>query len=414
MSMKKLKYETNKGTIVYWINERKQGRPEIVFLPGLTADHRLFDKQVEFFEERANVFVWDAPGHAASRPFELDFSLEDIACWLHEILLKEKIGRPILVGQSMGGYVSQMFMELYTGECKGFVSIDSAPLQKSYLTSIEIWLLKHMEPVYRLYPWKTLVKSGSSGCAVTDYGRNLMKEMMEVYNSDPKYYCKLTGHGYKILAEAIEANREYKITCPAVLICGQKDQAGSARSYNRKWAEKTCLPIRWIADAGHNSNTDKPDIINEIIREMSEKVIAACGNDCSSCPRYIKKPYTKTEEELARTAKLWYKIGYRDHIVTNEEISCMGCKENTWCRYKVFECASENHIDNCGQCREYPCDTIRECFEGTKTFEPFCKEVCTEEEYEIMKRAFFEKRENLDRESLDCEGHSDIAPKKMV
>ena len=37
-----------------------------MFLPGLTADHRLFEKQIEYFEKRQNVFVWDAPSHALS------------------------------------------------------------------------------------------------------------------------------------------------------------------------------------------------------------------------------------------------------------------------------------------------------------------------------------------------------------
>lgn len=52
---------------------------------------------------------------------------------------------------------------------------------------------------------------------------------------------------------------------------------------------------------------------------MCEKIIAACGNDCAVCPRYNVPPYTKTAEELHHTAELWYKIGYRDHVVTNEE-----------------------------------------------------------------------------------------------
>lgn len=32
----------------------------LLFLPGLTADHRLFEKQIEYFEPKCNVFVWDA------------------------------------------------------------------------------------------------------------------------------------------------------------------------------------------------------------------------------------------------------------------------------------------------------------------------------------------------------------------
>ena len=81
--MNEKSYATEKGAIRYWVNDLKPGAITLVFLPGLTADHRLFDKQIEFFEPRCNVLVWDAPGHAASRPFELSFSLADKARWLN-------------------------------------------------------------------------------------------------------------------------------------------------------------------------------------------------------------------------------------------------------------------------------------------------------------------------------------------
>ena len=37
---------------------------------------------------------------------------------------------------------------------------------------------------------------------------------------------------------------------------------------------------------------------------MMEKIIAACGNDCAACPRYVGHPYEKTDEELHHTAEL--------------------------------------------------------------------------------------------------------------
>ena len=113
-------YPTSCGTIHYWINEFLPGRRTMVLLPGLTADHHLFDKQIEAFEDEFNFFTWDAPGHAASRPFELTFTMMDKAVWLHEILESEGIRHPILVGQSMGGYVSQCFLEKYPQEAAGF------------------------------------------------------------------------------------------------------------------------------------------------------------------------------------------------------------------------------------------------------------------------------------------------------
>lgn len=126
-----------------------------------------------------------------------------------------------------------------------------------------------------------------------------------------------------------------------------------------------------------------------------EKIISACGNDCSVCPRYTKEPFSKSAEELKHTAELWYKIGYRKSVVSIEEISCDGCKIENWCRYEIVKCTTEKSIENCGQCKNYPCEKIKNCFEVTKSFESACKKNCSEKEFEIMKKAFFEKEKNL-------------------
>ena len=266
--MKNKTFETKSGIIHYWISIIDKNLPTLVFLPGLTADHRLFEKQIEYFKDKYNVFVWDAPGHAASWPFELNFDLMDKTKWLHEILGYEQITKTVIIGQSMGGYVGQTYLELYPNECKGFVSIDSAPLQKKYVTSIEIWLLKKMEPIYYYYPWKYLLKTGTNGVAVSEYGRKLMHDIMMVYDGDKKRYAQLSGHGMKMLAEAMEKDLAYEINCPAILICGKKDMAGSCIRYNKAWHKNTNIPLHWIDNAGHNSNTDQPEIINQLIDEF--------------------------------------------------------------------------------------------------------------------------------------------------
>jgi pimeloyl-ACP methyl ester carboxylesterase len=168
----------------------------------------------------------------------------------------------------MGGYVGQAFAQLYPERLKGFVSIDSAPLQRKYVTGIELWLLKRMEPVYFYYPWEWLLQSGTNGVATSDYGRRLMHEIMMSYDGDKKRYSQLSGHGFKILAEAMERDLPYAINCPAMLVCGEKDKAGSCIRYNKAWHKNTGIPIEWIKDAGHNSNTDKPEIVNELIEKL--------------------------------------------------------------------------------------------------------------------------------------------------
>lgn len=273
--MKEKTYRTRCGTIHYWTNGREEvpsSSFELAFLPGLTADHRLFEKQLAYFKDKYRVLVWDAPGHASSWPFEFSFDLCDKAIWLDEIFQQEGMVNPVIIGQSMGGYVGQMYSQLHQDKLKGFISIDSAPLQREYVTAAEIWLLKRMTPVYRYYPWKALLKTGTKGVAESEYGRKLMHDIMMVYDGDQERYAKLSGHGFQMLAKAMEADLPYELRCPVLLICGKKDKAGSCVRYNKAWHKKTGLPIAWLKGAGHNSNTDRPAEVNRLIELFLEKV----------------------------------------------------------------------------------------------------------------------------------------------
>jgi len=257
-------HSTPLGEIHYWVNNNPiEEAKTLVFLPGLAADHTLFVHQIEYFSAHYNVLVWDAPAHGKSRPFQLAFDLEDIARYLHEILTIENVEKAVLVGQSLGGYISQMYMELYPAEVSHFVSIDSAPLQRQYYQNWEIWMLKHTKTMYLSIPWKILMKWGAYGVSQTAEGRVNMKAMMTNYERID--YCNLVSFGYLMLAKAVEQNRPYNITCPVLLLCGDHDQAGSCKRYSNNWTEKTGFPLLVVPNAGHNSNIDNPEFVNKVL-----------------------------------------------------------------------------------------------------------------------------------------------------
>lgn len=265
--MREKRFRTGGGDIVYWISrDAGPDRPWLAFLPGLTADRRLFDGQVEHFAGKANVLVWDPPSHGESRPFSLIWSLDDLARWLHEILQAEGIARPVLVGQSMGGYVSQAYLRLFPNDAAAFVSIDSAPLDAEYFSGWELAALRHTKLMYLSIPWGALKRLGTNGTAMTDRGRAVMAAMMDGYGK--REYCELAAHGFRVLADAVSPERSYALPCPAMLVCGTKDSAGSARRYNREWTRRAGLPLHWIEGAGHNSNTDAPEEVNRLIEEF--------------------------------------------------------------------------------------------------------------------------------------------------
>lgn len=258
---------TSSGTVHYWVDESADlEAPWLVFLPGLTADHTLFDQQMEHFAGTTNCLVWDAPAHGLSRPYPLDFTMDDYARILHDILCEVHAAHPVLVGQSLGGYVSQAYLDLYPDGAAGFVSIDSAPLKRTYYPTWEVKALRHTKGMYLAIPWGLLKPWGATGASTTPRGRANMRSFMDAYTK--REYCDLAAHGYKMLADAIEAERPYRIDCPALLLCGEKDHAGDVRPFNRKWTAGEKIPLVWVPDAGHNANVDNPSFVNEQIERF--------------------------------------------------------------------------------------------------------------------------------------------------
>lgn len=123
---------------------------------------------------------------------------------------------------------------------------------------------------------------------------------------------------------------------------------------------------------------------------MSEK-ITLCGDNCLECPRYN----AHTEEELRKTAELWYRIGWRGSVVSNEEIRCTGCSSHKTCTYDLVECTRSHDVEKCRQCAEFPCEKIQNMLTSSAEYQSRCRQICTDDEYSALEKAFFHKQENL-------------------
>lgn len=267
--MKKL--HTPQGDICYWCSCHAADAPWLVFLPGLTADHRLFAPQLAHFAAKYNCLVWDAPGHALSRPFELSFGLAEMAEYLHRILQTEGIMQPLLIGQSLGGYLAQQYLCLYPQQVCGIISIDSGPLARRYYRRWELACLKHTRGMYAAIPWSWLRFFAARGNAETAAGRQQMLQMMDAY--DRRSFAALAGFGFRLLAEGIEATTEVP-PCPTLLICGRQDKVGFVLRFNRCWSQQQQLPLQWIDGAGHNANVDAPLVVNAAIESFVINLMA--------------------------------------------------------------------------------------------------------------------------------------------
>lgn len=169
----------------------------------------------------------------------------------------------------MGGYVAQVFGVLFPGRARGIVSVDSAPLGRDYYKRWELACLPFVTRMFYLYPWGTLKKTSAEGNAATPEGRAIMSSILAGYEKGE--YCRLSAHGFAMLAEVVRSDEYAAPTAPLTLIVGELDRTGFVRKYNELWSERTGLPIRWVEGAAHNSNADNPAAVNAIIEEALAK-----------------------------------------------------------------------------------------------------------------------------------------------
>ncbi len=91
------------------------------------------------------------------------------------------------------------------------------------------------------------------------------------------------------------------------------------------------------------------------------------------------------------------KVGWRYNLDEPEKMVCHGCQDVEKCEYTVKECCIEKKIENCGQCVNFPCAIINKAFKKTEDYKENFKKILTKKEYNIFQKAFFSKRENLNK-----------------
>ena len=264
--MKECIQETDKGLVFYWQSDTWDcSRDTLFFLHGLTADHTMFDGQIKAFENDYNLLTWDTPAHGKSRPFRA-FDFRDTSEYIKRILDQLAVDKVILIGQSLGGYLSQSFIKRYPERVKGFISIDSTPYGVDYYSGFDIWILKQVEWMAHLYPLNWMKKAMAKQVSTTRESYDNMMQMLSPYSKNE--LCHLMGLGY---AGFLDDNCELVIPCPVLLILGEKDKTGKVVQYNKAWTQKTGYPLKIINGAAHNANVDKPQAVNTCIRDfMSE------------------------------------------------------------------------------------------------------------------------------------------------
>lgn len=103
----------------------------IVLLHGFLENHTMWNYHVAILAKKHRVLAIDLLGHGSSECLGYIHTMEDMADAVHAVLNHLKIRNAVLVGHSMGGYVSLAFAELYPDWVKGIVLLNSTAKEDS-------------------------------------------------------------------------------------------------------------------------------------------------------------------------------------------------------------------------------------------------------------------------------------------
>ena len=108
------------------IHYRKLGDgPAVVLLHGFPEDGMLWEQIIPVLANTFRVIVPDIPGSGDSTLLNTDVSIEDLADSISDVLYKEQIQEAVIVGHSMGGYISLALAEKKPSLFKGLSLVHS-------------------------------------------------------------------------------------------------------------------------------------------------------------------------------------------------------------------------------------------------------------------------------------------------
>ena len=241
----------------------------VVLLHGFTESLKIWNSFVKALSKQFRVITVDLPGHGKSECINEVHTMELQAEVVHAVLKRAGIRKAVMIGHSMGGYVTLAFARKYPKKLKGFCIFhshcftDSAEDRKNRNRTIE------------------LVRNDKFGFLM-NFIPNLFPE--EVQKEFSKKIDDLVKEAEKMPKEGIMAALEgMKIRSdqtsllaatdlPVLFILGLKD----SKAPSLKLWEMISLPSHSesliLRDAGHMGYIEAPKTTLNAIRQFARKL----------------------------------------------------------------------------------------------------------------------------------------------
>lgn len=208
--------------------------------------------------------LWDLRGHGASElatgtRFTATDALADLLAVIDELTPE----RPILVGHSLGGNLSQALVEAHPQRVRGLVIVDST-WNAGPLSVLEKMGLRLAAPLLAMIPSSRLPKLMAQASATTPAA---IEQTEKVFSRMPN---RLFLDVWRGTTSLVCPNPLSRLVVPLGLIRGADDRTGNIATAMSAWAEATGVREHVISRAGHVVTLDAPEATSEALLQVLE------------------------------------------------------------------------------------------------------------------------------------------------
>lgn len=224
-----------------------KGKTPIVFIHGFCEDHRMWDEFIEPLNNRLIIRI-DLPGFGQSA-IQNEHSISNMAQSVNAVLTHLKIPKCIMVGHSMGGYVSLEFAKNHPEKLSGLCMFHTHPFadsdeKKNQRTREIKFIQKHGHILY--------VRQLIPKLFAYDFSKGYPFEVNKlIYNAS-----KFQSEGIISALEAMKDRSDNSdvltnIKCPVQFIIGKKDIAVNLEQSMAQTHLPDVADIQVFSDVGH-------------------------------------------------------------------------------------------------------------------------------------------------------------------
>ena len=241
----------------------------MVLLHGFGEKNSIWKEQVEYLSNYCTLIIPDLPGSGESELPDVsskNISIEDLSESVRSIIKNENVEQCIMLGHSMGGYVTLAFAEQYPEKLRAFGFVhstafaDTEEKKQNRLKGI-----KSLET----YGGYAFLKTAIPTLFSEQFKKN-NKAVIDELIEEGRYFDNrsLQQYHYAMIGRPDRTNVLKNNKLPVLFVIGTEDVAAPLNDVLKQVYLPEIAYIHIIENTGHMSMLERPDKLNVVLKNF--------------------------------------------------------------------------------------------------------------------------------------------------